>query len=128
MYSIDSAQETPTIIFQTVWHFASESGLKFGSSIAMKLAYQTQTKQFNDQSHLMFVEHGFVVNKIHTSIKNKKCIKNRFESVKWHAINAQFLSQHLKQKINFASLIKLQADLIIFPRGGSQNNMENSIL
>ena len=43
-------------------------------------------------------------------------------------LNAQFLSQHLKQKINFASLIKLQADLIIFPRGGSQNNMENSIL
>ena len=34
----------------------------------MKLAYQTQTKQYNDQSHLVCVEHGFVVNKIHTSI------------------------------------------------------------
>ena len=35
----------------------------------MKFAYQTQTKQYNDQSHLVCVEHGFVVNKIHTSIK-----------------------------------------------------------
>ena len=35
----------------------------------MKFAYQTQTKQYNDQSHLVSVEHGFVVNKTHTSIK-----------------------------------------------------------
>ena len=35
----------------------------------MKLAYQTQNKKYNDQSHLVCVEHGFVVNKIHTSIK-----------------------------------------------------------
>ena len=35
----------------------------------MKFAYQTQTKQYNDQSHLVCVEHGFVVNKIQTSIK-----------------------------------------------------------
>ena len=40
-----------------------------GSSISMKLAYQTQTKQNNDQSHLECVEHVIVVNKIHTSIK-----------------------------------------------------------
>ena len=35
----------------------------------MKLAYQTKTKQYNDQSHLVCVEHGFVVYKIPTSIK-----------------------------------------------------------
>ena len=35
----------------------------------MKLAYQIQTKQYNDQSHLVYVEHGFVVKNIHTSIK-----------------------------------------------------------
>ena len=35
----------------------------------MKLAYQTQIKQYNDQSHLVCGEHGFVVNKINTSIK-----------------------------------------------------------
>ena len=35
----------------------------------MKLAYQIQTKQYKDQSHLVCVEYGFVVNKIHTSIK-----------------------------------------------------------
>ena len=29
----------------------------------MKLAYQTQTKQYNDQSYLVCVEHGDVVNK-----------------------------------------------------------------
>ena len=34
----------------------------------MKLAYQTKIKQYNDQSHLVCVEHGFVVNKTHTSI------------------------------------------------------------
>ena len=42
----------------------------------MKLAYQTQTKQYYDQSHLLCVEHSFVVNKIYTSIKKtvyKKC-------------------------------------------------------
>ena len=58
-----------TIIFQTVWHFASASSLKcshddhkkttIGSSISMKLAYQTQTKQYNEQSHLVCVEHDF---------------------------------------------------------------------
>ena len=35
----------------------------------MKLAYQTQTKQYDDQSHLVCIEHGFVLNKINTSIK-----------------------------------------------------------
>ena len=35
----------------------------------MKLTYQTQTKQYNYQSHLVRVEHGVVVNKMHTSIK-----------------------------------------------------------
>ena len=53
--------ECNTIIFQA-------SSLKFShddhnkSSISMKLAYQTQTKHYNDQSHLVCVEHGFVVN------------------------------------------------------------------
>ena len=47
-----------------------------GSSISMKLAYQTQTKQYNDQSHLMCVKHGFVVNKIHTSIN--KTVHKKF--------------------------------------------------
>ena len=41
-----------------------------GFSISMQFAYQTQTKQYNDQSHLVCVEHGFVVNKTHTSNKN----------------------------------------------------------
>ena len=40
-----------------------------GFSISIKFAYQTKTKQNNDQPHLMCVEHGFVVNKTHTSIK-----------------------------------------------------------
>ena len=35
----------------------------------MKLAYQTQTKQYMANRILVCVEHGFVVNKIHTSIK-----------------------------------------------------------
>ena len=48
-----------------------------GSSISMKLAYQTQTKQYNDQSHLVCVEHGFVVNKINTSIK--KTVHKKFD-------------------------------------------------
>ena len=43
----------------------------------MKLAYQTQTKQYNDQSHLVCVEHGFVVNKINTSIK--KTVHKNFD-------------------------------------------------
>ena len=45
----------------------------------MKLAYQTQTKQYNDQSHLVCVEHGFVVNKIvlHTLIK--KTVRKIFD-------------------------------------------------
>ena len=47
----------------------------------MKLAYQTQTKQYNDQSHSVFVEHGFLVNKIHTSIKKTVHKKIRFESI-----------------------------------------------
>ena len=53
----------------------------------MKFAYQTQTKQYNDQSHLVCVEHGFVVivNKTHTSIKKTvQCIKIRSESVMLH--------------------------------------------
>ena len=50
-----------------------------GSSDSMKLAYQTQTKQYNDQSHLVCVEHGFVVNKIvlHTLIK--KTVRKKFD-------------------------------------------------
>ena len=52
----------------------------------MKFAYKTQTKQYIDQSHLVCVEHGFVVNKIHTSIKNTTCIKNRFKSVMLQAL------------------------------------------
>ena len=48
-----------------------------GSLISMKLAYQTHTKQYNDQSYLVCVEHGFVVNKIHTSIK--KTMHNKFD-------------------------------------------------
>ena len=47
------------------------------SSVSMKLAYQTQTKQYNDQSHLLCVEHGFVENKIHTSIK--KTVYEKFD-------------------------------------------------
>ena len=43
----------------------------------MKLAYQTQYKQYNDQSHLVCVEHGFVVNKIHTLIKNT--VRTKFD-------------------------------------------------
>ena len=34
----------------------------------MKLSYQTKIKQYNDQSRLVCVEHGFVVIKTHTSI------------------------------------------------------------
>ena len=43
----------------------------------MKSAYQTQTKQYNDQSHLVCVEYGFVVNKIHTSVK--KTVHEKFD-------------------------------------------------
>ena len=67
------------IISQTAWHFALANGLKFSHDDHNKdnnwifnineFAYQTQTKQYNDQSHLVSVEHGFVVNKTHTSIK-----------------------------------------------------------
>ena len=63
-----------TIIFQTAWHFASARGLKFShddhnkDNDWMKLAYQTKIKQYNDQSHLVCVENGFVANKTHTSI------------------------------------------------------------
>ena len=46
----------------------------------MKLAYQTQTKQYDDQSHLVCIEHGFVLNKINTSIKKTF----EFESAMWH--------------------------------------------
>ena len=49
----------------------------------MKFAYQTQTKQYNDQSHLVCVENGFVVNKTHTPIK-KTVYKKRSESVMFH--------------------------------------------
>ena len=34
----------------------------------MKFEYQTQTKQYNDQSILVCVDHGFVVNKTHALI------------------------------------------------------------
>ena len=43
----------------------------------MKLTYQTQTQQNNDQSHFVCVEHVFVVNKIHTSIK--KTVHKKFD-------------------------------------------------
>ena len=43
----------------------------------MKLAYQTQTKHYNDQSLLVYVEHGFVVNKIPTSIQ--KTVHKKFD-------------------------------------------------
>ena len=77
-----------TIIYQRAWHFALASGLSFshddhiikttiGFSISMKFAFQTQTKQYNDQSHLVCVEHGFVVNKTHTSIK--KTVHKKFD-------------------------------------------------
>ena len=52
-----------------------------GFSISMKSAYQTQTKQYNDQSHLVRVEHGFVVNKMHTLIKKTVHKKFEFERV-----------------------------------------------
>ena len=48
----------------------------------MKFAYQTKTKQYND--HLVCVEHGFVVNKTHTSIKKTANYKIRSESVMLH--------------------------------------------
>ena len=79
--------DTHTISFQTVGQFASASGFHttiihvikttIGSSDSMKLAYQTQTKQYNDQSHLVCVEHGFVVNKMHTLIK--KTVHKKFD-------------------------------------------------
>ena len=43
----------------------------------MKSAYQTQTKQYNDQSHLVGVEHVIIVNKIQTSIK--KTVHKKFD-------------------------------------------------
>ena len=57
---------TTIIIKSTIWF-----------SISMKFAYQTKTKQYNDQPHLMCVEHGFVVNKTHTSIK--KTVHKKFD-------------------------------------------------
>ena len=50
----------------------------------MKFANQTKTKQYNDQSRLVCVEHGYVVNKTHTSIKKTAHKKNRSESVMLH--------------------------------------------
>ena len=64
-----------------------------GSSISMKFAYQTQTKQCNDQSHLVCVEHGFVVNKTRTSIK-RTAQKNRSESVMLH-ISTIIMEYHI---------------------------------
>ena len=52
--SFSKQRDTKIIIKQTI-----------GSSISMKFAYQTQTKQYNDQSHLVCVKHGFVVKKPH---------------------------------------------------------------
>ena len=50
----------------------------------MKFAYQTKTKQYNDQSHLVCVELGFVVNKTHTSIEKTVHKKIRSKSVALH--------------------------------------------
>ena len=59
----------------------------------MKLAYQTQIKQYNDQSHLVCVEHGFEVNKTHTFIKmtvHKKVLLHvSIVQIEWH-INVYF--------------------------------------
>ena len=47
----------------------------------MKFGYQTKFKQYNDQSHLMCVEHGSVVNKAHILIKKTVHKKIRSKSV-----------------------------------------------
>ena len=47
----------------------------------MKFAYQTKTKQYNDQSHLVCVEQGFVLHKTNTSVKKTAHKKIRSESV-----------------------------------------------
>ena len=64
-----------TIIFQTAWHIASASSLKFSHDDHNKdndwifnlheISISNKNQQFNDQSHLVCVEHGFVVNKTH---------------------------------------------------------------
>ena len=58
-----------------------------GCSISMKFAYQTQTKHYNDlNAHLVCVEHGFIINQSHTSIKkavHKKIdLKDKYYSIK----------------------------------------------
>ena len=75
-----------TIIFQTVWHFASASSLKFSHDDYNKdndwifnlneISISNTNQTINDQSHLVCVEHGFVVNKIHTSIN--KTVHKKF--------------------------------------------------
>ena len=65
------SKQCDTSLQRAVYNFHTTIIIKtiIGSSISMKLAYQTQIKQYNDQSHLVCGEHGFVVNKINTSIK-----------------------------------------------------------
>ena len=41
----------------------------------MKFAYQTKTKQYNDQLHLVCVDHGFVVNQTQTLQLRRQRIK-----------------------------------------------------
>ena len=79
-----------TIIFQTSWHFASASGLKFShddhnndNDWIFNIS-EIKTKQYNDQSYLVCVEHGFIVNKTHTSFKKTVHKKIRSESVILH--------------------------------------------
>ena len=65
--------EDPIVIFIMI----VELKTTIGSSISMKLAYQTKTKQYNDQSHFsVFVEHGFVVSQTHTLQLRRQYIKN----------------------------------------------------
>ena len=65
------SKQFDTSLQRAVYNFHTTIIIKtiIGSSISMKLAYQTQIKQYNDQSHLVCGEHGFVLNKINTSIK-----------------------------------------------------------
>ena len=62
-----------------MWHFASASSLKFSHDDHNKdndwifnlneISVSNTNQIYNDQSHLVCIEHGFVVNKINTSIK-----------------------------------------------------------
>ena len=78
------AEHSYTIIFQTVWHFASASSLKFSHDDHNKdndwifnLNEISISNTYIDQLHLVCVEHGFVVNKINTSIK--KTVHTKFD-------------------------------------------------